>query len=200
MAGRQFDEFMEPGWNEWQHFEIVTIRQAACLLSFVDPMADAGNGFKIVSEAKTKAALISQAVKLGRLRAENLYVQDWNGNGYPLNDISEIGSDVLSDNSEIRTIELAAWCNSKGFAHPWECQGDHGSPDLSRHYPIELRAAIDAFSAVYDDPRAISGKHPRQALAEWLEANRPGLTANARDRIATVANWQPSGGAPKTPG
>jgi hypothetical protein len=67
-------------------------------------------------------------------------------------------------------------------------------------YPAELRAAIEAFEAVRNDEVALAGRSPRKALDAWLQQNRPEITANARDRIATIANWQPSGGAPKTPG
>lgn len=71
--------------------------------------------------------------------------------------------------------------------------------DTLQSCPDELRAAIEAFRAVHDDPAALKGRHPKQALLAWLEANKPGIGPNARERIATVANWQPKGGAPKTP-
>jgi hypothetical protein len=67
-------------------------------------------------------------------------------------------------------------------------------------YPPELQAALDAFEAVRIDPKATEGRSPRAALLRWLMEHRPEIGTNARDRIATVANWQPSGGAPKTPG
>lgn len=67
-------------------------------------------------------------------------------------------------------------------------------------FPVELRAAIEAFDAVRNDAAALAGRSPRKAIEAWLQQNRPELTANALDRIATIANWQPSGGAPKTPG
>jgi hypothetical protein len=67
-------------------------------------------------------------------------------------------------------------------------------------YPEELRAAIEAFEAVHGDEAATRSKTPKAALKEWLETNRPDIGDNARARISTVANWKPSGGAPKTPG
>lgn len=72
----------------------------------------------------------------------------------------------------------------------------HASSD----YPPELRAAIEAFEAVSRDPAATAKQTPKAALAAWLAEYKPELSGNARDRIATVANWQPQGGAPKTPG
>lgn len=67
-------------------------------------------------------------------------------------------------------------------------------------FPLELRAAIEAFDAVRNDAAALAGRSPRKAIEAWLQQNRPELSANALDRIATIANWQPGGGAPKTPG
>lgn len=67
-------------------------------------------------------------------------------------------------------------------------------------YPAELRAAIEAFNAVRHDAQAIAGKTPKAAISAWLETNKLELSGSARERIATVANWQPGGGAPKTPG
>lgn len=72
------------------------------------------------------------------------------------------------------------------------------SVDATDNYPPELRAAIEGFHAVYGDPSAISGRTPKQALLKWLERNTE-LSKDARDRVATVANWLPKGGAPKTP-
>lgn len=76
----------------------------------------------------------------------------------------------------------------------------HTSAQSLEAFPAELRAAIEAFEAVRNDTAALAGRSPRKVLEIWLEKNRPELTANARERIATIANWQPSGGAPKTPG
>ena len=66
--------------------------------------------------------------------------------------------------------------------------------------PIELRAAMEAFTAISGDQIAIAKRSPKRALLHWLATNKPELSSSARERIATVANWQPSGGAPKTLG
>jgi len=67
-------------------------------------------------------------------------------------------------------------------------------------YPDELRAAVEAFEAVRDDANALRGVTPKTALLAWLSEHKPELSNGARERIATVANWQPGGGAPRTPG
>lgn len=66
-------------------------------------------------------------------------------------------------------------------------------------YPSELRAAIEAYTAVRSDPAALAGRSPRQALERWLKENKPEIVGNARKRVLTIANWSPQGGAPKTP-
>ena len=68
----------------------------------------------------------------------------------------------------------------------------------------KLAAAVRAWQAVTDG----NGKHPKQALTKWLlsHAAEHGLTdeegkpnETGIDQVASVANWQPGGGAPKTP-
>jgi len=78
------------------------------------------------------------------------------------------------------------------------------NPEHPRYAP-KLAAAIRAWEAV-EDPK---GKHPAQAIREWLTRNAKELgllkdggelNKSAIDDIAKIANWQPKGGAPKTPG
>lgn len=77
-------------------------------------------------------------------------------------------------------------------------------PGNARYAP-KLAAAVKAWEAVTTP----NGKHPKKALEKWLleHATEYGLTIKggkpnetAIEEIAKVANWQPSGGAPKTPG
>ena len=81
---------------------------------------------------------------------------------------------------------------------------DYLDPKGSR-YPAKLAAAVRAWEAVTDP----AGRHPKQALVKWLRehaaefsltdaAGKPNETGI--DEVAKVANWQPGGGAPKTPG
>jgi hypothetical protein len=69
---------------------------------------------------------------------------------------------------------------------------------VANHYPQELSAAIEAFNAVRENSASTAKRSPKAALLAWLVVNKPDLSKNARERIATVANWQPSGGAPKS--
>jgi len=81
---------------------------------------------------------------------------------------------------------------------------DYLDPENPRYAP-KLAAAIRAWEAV-EDPK---GKHPAQAIREWLTSNAKELgllkddgkpSKSAIEDIAKIANWQPKGGAPKTPG
>lgn len=75
---------------------------------------------------------------------------------------------------------------------------NHAPPKISLdRYPSELRIAIEDFEAVSASPALPSA--PKKALRKWLDANKPDLTNEAKERIAIVANWKPTGGAPKTP-
>lgn len=81
---------------------------------------------------------------------------------------------------------------------------DYLDPQNPRYAP-KLAAAVRAWQSVTD----AGGKHPKQALAKWLRehAAEYGLTDDEGkpnetgiEEAAKVANWQPGGGAPKTPG
>ena len=70
---------------------------------------------------------------------------------------------------------------------------------------LPLAAAVKAWQAV-TDPK---GKSPKQALDKWLREHAAdfGLTDDegnpvnqAIEDCSKIANWQPGGGAAKTPG
>ena len=75
-------------------------------------------------------------------------------------------------------------------------------------YAPKLAAAIRAVIEVTSDPDALTGKTPKQAIDIWLRkhAEEYGLTNKdgrvnelAIEEICKVANWQPQGGASRTP-
>lgn len=123
----------------------------------------------------------------------------------PFEELSENG-DVPS-HTKAPIFALARWADSKGIPHHWprEWLNEAGEatatnkPAPAIPYTEELQAAIDAYEAVRVNPEATQGRTPRKALLSWLEENRPNLGAKARDRIATMCNWEPQGGAPATP-
>jgi hypothetical protein len=127
--------------------------------------------------------------------AENLYVEFENERRWRAIwcDLPDIGKGDYSFAWQLRRQAVglvgAGSAAEYNAAHP-----EHAS------YPDELRAAIEAFEVVHADPTRLRGRSPKTVLAEWLETHKPELSVSARERIATVANWQREGGAPKTPG
>jgi hypothetical protein len=65
-------------------------------------------------------------------------------------------------------------------------------------YPEELHIAYLAWSAVSSDAKATA--NPKAKLTAWIEANFPKLSAEAKARIATVCNWNRTGGRGKRDG
>ena len=201
---KQLDPIFHEYWVQWQHVEVNTITQAACLLTMNNP-AKYSTRHVLPSDAEAMTIAIEQAILLRRLQPFAVWAYD-----PECGELRAVAEDELSPylnlsrDSTIRVEDLAAWCDLKGIEHYWPQQSSTdalGNPGMdTARYPIELRAAIDAFEAVSKNSAAIAGRSPRAALVQWLEANKPEIGANARERIATVANWQPAGGAPKTPG
>lgn len=119
--------------------------------------------------------------------------------------VQHLSKAAWKEYGEVTRAALVEWCKARG-RRPSALFAPEGQPDIApavasemNALPPELAAAVEAFHAVRNDPHALSGTSPKQALFAWLEANKPELSKKAHDRIATVANWQPSGGAPKTP-
>jgi hypothetical protein len=100
-------------------------------------------------------------------------------------------------------LDAAALDGTKSKNGVVDC-ADYLNPKHPRYAP-KLAAAVRAWQAVTEP----NGKHPKQALSKWLRdhAKEYGLvddkgkpTETGIEEAAKVANWQPGGGAPKTPG
>jgi hypothetical protein len=112
--------------------------------------------------------------------------------------------------SYVETESLRSWLSARGvrdgffFPEPLVSQ-DYLDPSHPRYAP-KLAAAVRAWLAAGDE-LATKGRSPKQALTKWLrehavefelvdEEGKPNETGI--EEAAKVANWQPSGGAPKT--
>lgn len=109
----------------------------------------------------------------------------------------------------VAVSNLVAWLESRGvrtgFFFPKETSDvEYLDPQNPRYAP-KLAAAVKAWLAVTDT----GGNHPKKALAKWLREHAAefGLTDDdgkpnetAIEEISKVCNWQPTGGAPRTPG
>jgi hypothetical protein len=108
----------------------------------------------------------------------------------------------------VETESLRNWLSAKGMTDNFffpEPSLSYLDPKHPRYAP-KLAAAVQAWLAV-DDESATKGRSPKQALTNWLEKHAADfnlvdgegkLNETGIDEVAKVANWQPSGGAPKT--
>ncbi len=199
--------------SEWWNFvDDFTIHQAALLIAGVEPNSETGtycrdwkpyeqpDGYRILIRA------LSSALEDGTLKGRHIpyFERDINGN-----ECGEIEGTTDIDRSSVERGALVSWMAGKGrrrgFFFP---EADSGRPDYMDpshpRYSAKLAAAVTAWQAVTDP----GGKHPKQALEKWLNehAGRFGMTdedgmpiKQAVTDCAKVANWEPGGGAPKTP-
>lgn len=202
------------GLDFWRLCDEMSIVQAALLIAGNDPSSDAEyvEGWAPEKRPKGYAAAktaISNALRRGAIKGQLVphFECDINGN---LCGAIEGLIDVQS--SQIEVESLRAWLSGRGlrtgFFFPEKAIAqDYLDPEHPRFAP-KLAAAVCAWLATASES-ATSGKSPKQALTKWLRehASEFGLTDDEGkpnetgiEEAAKVANWQPSGGAPKTPG
>ncbi|WP_152624150.1 hypothetical protein [Cupriavidus sp. IDO] len=110
--------------------------------------------------------------------------------------------------STVARDDLIDWLQRRGVRSGFFFPAGTNSPDYldpgNPRYAAKLAAAVHAWQAVTDS----GGASPKQALAKWVREHAAefGLTDDEGklnetgiDEVAKVANWQPGGGAPKTP-
>jgi hypothetical protein len=114
--------------------------------------------------------------------------------------------------NKIRVADLREWLlerrvKSKFFFPDGVPATDYLNPNDPCFSP-KLSAAVKAWEAIRANPALTKGRSPKQALIKWLNehATELGLAdddgrpiTKAIEDIATVANWNTTGGAPKTP-
>lgn len=196
-----WEECFFPWVTGWRLVELVTIRESACILTGTDPSNYRYGNSILPGDVEAMEIALEQAILLGRLRPFSIWAYHPGlGEEVPLDEVDP-HLRLATQQTKIRVEDVVEWADARGVPHCWKMTGAPAvnAADLSG-LPAELRAAMEAFKAVQGDPRATAGKSPKKALEEWLTANKPELSAGARERIATVANWQREGGAPKTPG
>jgi hypothetical protein len=188
--------------DAWEHVEYVSIRQAACLLIGVENIPASNRMLPSAAEAMLEA--LRQAVIVGRIspHAAFAWAEGDMDSPSPIAAFDISPYTRLADCTTVLVNDLVRWCDSKGIDHFWESRRTSAIETVAEmpSCPQELRAAIEAFTAVHSNPALTAARSPKAALLTWLEQHKSELTSNARERVATVANWQPVGGAPKTPG
>jgi len=192
-------------WDYWRLAERLTVNEAAHLIIGILPgeiEAMEYNGGELTAKSHVRystdlaatVAALTGAIESGRI---------------PVHSVAQNREHDLYEGVYVASDSVRSWLASKGvrsqFFFP-DLDGD--SPDyLDQHnprYAPKLAAAVRAWQAVTDP----GGKSAKQALLKWLrehaaefrltdeegKVNETGI-----EEVAKVANWQTTGGAPKTP-
>ena len=205
----------EPAISEyWRLCDELTVQQAVLLIVGIDPASEAAEcehwkpqerprGYDPVKQA------LCAALRKEEVTGKNIPIYECDINGNPLRDIDGT-TDVYA--STVEVVSLVRWLRSRGmntgFFFPQEDstsgEPDYLNPNHPRYAP-KLAAAVRAWEAVTDPG---SRRTPKQALDKWLREHGAayGLTDDegkaketAIEEISKIANWNPNGGAPKTP-
>ncbi len=115
-----FDEVDYPGWNDWQHYSVLTVGHAACLLSGVHPLTFAGTGYDgLPASVRSKGHVITDAIQKRELLPRTLYVVR-NGNLTCMASDQLPTSDPIAYDTILAFEDFAKWCNEYGYEHPWQ--------------------------------------------------------------------------------
>lgn len=197
----------------WRLCDELTVFQAALLVVGVDPTmhetvekwvaSDRPLGFDAAKHA------ITNALRCGDITGKTIEIAEYDSFG---NQNGIIPDSVDPAASRVEVESLRAWLRSRGLKTGFFFPGNDDRPYyLDRSHPRfapKLAAAVQAWMAVQDIAES-SGRSPKQTLVKWLRENAAtvGLTdeegrvnETGVEEVAKVANWQLTGGAPKTPG
>ena len=214
----------------WRLCDELTVVQAALLIVGKDPSGsqewieswepqNRPRGFD-AAFAALKHAIIAK--RLPAVIRRSATERGWNQE-------AEEGQDVGRDSRNVQIIynidpswdrttvlveDLRAWLRTRGINSGFFFPGtnDYSVPYLDPLHPSyapKLAAAINAWEAISSDSSSIRNKTAKQALSIWLRKNAVqfGLTKEdgnpneqGIEEISKIANWDPKGGAPKTPG
>ena len=200
----------------WKLADQLSVHDAACLIIGVDP-EDTKEFFEWTQDheflrhdfkSSPTGYIATRNALLAGIRSKAIvgyYHSDSDINGVEWTDISSCYVFVDS---------LKEWLANKGFDRGFFFQMDEKSMDYldknHPHYSSKLSAAVSAWEAVSNDATyQNNGKTTKQNLINWLISHAAEfdlikddgeINNNAiENQVAMVANWDTSGGAPKTP-
>jgi hypothetical protein len=204
-------QLMLESLDYWRLCDELTIMQAAMLVVGEDPSTENSYVENLDIQFRPSGYEAAKTAISHGLRKEGIlgnivphYYTDINGF-----DCGEIAGSIDVKESTVDVESLRIWLRGRGFRSGFFFPIDTGNPDYLNptdpRYASKLAAAVSVWQAV-TDPK---GKHPKQALTKWLrehaaefglsdDEGKPNETGI--EEVAKVANWQPGGGAPKTPG
>ncbi len=201
------------GLDYWRLCDQLDIVQATLLVCGHDPSTDQGyvEGWAFdrrpTGYEGAKAA-ISNALRKELIEGQfiPLFEHDIDGN-----QLAQIENSIDLTASRVEVESLRSWLAGRGFHTGFFFPKATGAPDYldpdHPRYAPKLAAAVKAWLASSDES-TIRGKSAKQALVKWLRENASEFGLSDDDgkpnetgieETAKVANWQPSGGAPKTP-
>lgn len=193
----------------WRLCDELSVYEAALLIAGRSP-SKLGNVEQLPSNKQPKGYEAAKtasrnALRSGKIRGTIERAFDDRSNGPPEAIIGSI--DLYS--SRVEVDSLKTWLIDRGFQRgfffPTPIEAPNYLDPANRRYAPKLAAAVRAWQAVTDPV----GRHPKQALIKWLRENAAefdltddegNLNETGIEEAAKVANWQPGGGAPKTPG
>jgi hypothetical protein len=204
------DQLRIESMNYWRLCDELTVVQAALLVTSEDPSQ---NGYVENSEMHKRPlgyeaakTAISNALRKSKIEGNLIPIYDTDING---NVCGEIPDTLDVTESRVEVDSLRIWLRGRGiqngFFFPTVPDTPNYLDSTNSRYAPKLAAAIKAWQAV-TEPGKVS---PKQALTKWLrehasefslsdDEGKPNETGI--EEVAKVANWQPGGGAPKTPG
>lgn len=204
-------EAREASLTLWRLCDELTVVQAALLVAGCDPgsdhfYAEGCDPHDRPAGYEAAKAAITSALRRGTIKGQMV-------GPYPYADDDDWALDSSRDTvdvaeSRVEVQSLKAWLMSRGVTTGFFFPAATDVPDyldpVHPRYAPKLAAAVRAWLAV-DDPK---GKHPKGALMKWLREHAADLGLSddegkpnelGIEECAKVANWQPGGGAPKTP-
>ena len=197
----------------WRLCDELTIHQAALLVAGVDPTGYRDIEQKIPSDRPigfdAAKHAITNALRRGDIKGEIVEEAEYDSFGHPQ---GIVPGSIDPATSRVQVDALRAWLRGRGLRSGFFFPDVEDAPDyLNKNHPRfapKLAAAVHAWLAATGVSDA-NGRSPKQTLLKWLRENAANLKMTDEEgvvnetgieEIAKVANWQPGGGAPKTPG
>jgi hypothetical protein len=194
------------------------VNAACCIVNIAPSLASYANGVTDFSlntgdsgtderlplgQVKLAVSAMCSAITTGKLKPAHVERPDVEGAREAFFNIWE---------TLIEVDELKRWLISRNCKPPFFFGADaSNTPNYleskNPNFSPEIAAAIKAWEAIQDSELR-KGKTVKAAATDWLETNYRELglihkgkrSGSAIERIATIVNWETSGGAPKTPG
>ena len=198
-------------FDYWRLCDVLSLEQAACLIIGINPSSEDGancSNWKIHEQPfGYHAALtaLTHALRRGTIKGNSLNEKLYDINGSQYDDIE--GTLSYKD-STVEVDSLRNWLASRGFRTGFFFPEPLSSNDYldknNPRYAPKLAMTVRAWQAVTDAGK----KTPKQALEKWIRQHAAefGLVddegnpvVSAVEECSKVANWNLSGGAPKTP-